>query len=92
MHEFDEEIDALATKILEYSLVRLKTDPPLDGPWSYQELYEAVGETITANGLGGEKTLNLFKEVLAPACISTDHPRNLAFIPSAPTESANLFD
>ncbi|MFM9142329.1 MAG: pyridoxal phosphate-dependent decarboxylase family protein [Actinomycetota bacterium] len=92
MHEFDEEIDALATKILEYSLVRLKTDPPLDGPWSYQELYEAVGETITANGLGGEKTLNLFREVLAPACISTDHPRNLAFIPSAPTESANLFD
>ena len=92
MHEFDEEIDALAAKILEYSLVRLKTDPPLDGPWSYQELYEAVGETITANGLGGEKTLNLFKEVLAPACISTDHPRNLAFIPSAPTESANLFD
>ena len=92
MHEFDEEIDTLAAKILEYSLVRLKTDPPLDGPWSYQELYEAVGETITANGLGGEKTLNLFKEVLAPACISTDHPRNLAFIPSAPTESANLFD
>jgi L-2,4-diaminobutyrate decarboxylase len=92
MHEFDEEIDALAAKILEYSLVRLKTDPPLDGPWSYQDLYDAVGETITANGLGGEKTLNLFKEVLAPACISTDHPRNLAFIPSAPTESANLFD
>jgi glutamate/tyrosine decarboxylase-like PLP-dependent enzyme len=92
MHEFDEEIDALAAKILEYSLVRLKTDPPLDGPWSYEELYEAVGETITPNGLGGEQTLNLFKEVLAPACISTDHPRNLAFIPSAPTESANLFD
>jgi glutamate/tyrosine decarboxylase-like PLP-dependent enzyme len=92
MHEFDEEIDALAAKILEYSLVRLKTDPPLDGPWSFEELYEAVGETITANGLGGEQTLNLFKEFLAPACISTDHPRNLAFIPSAPTESANLFD
>ncbi|MEY3382559.1 MAG: hypothetical protein RLZZ17_297 [Actinomycetota bacterium] len=92
MHEFDEEIDALAAKILDYSLVRLKTDPPLDHPWSYEELYEEVGETITEQGLGGEKALELFKDVLAPACISTDHPRYLAFIPSAPTESANLFD
>ncbi len=92
MHEFDEEIDALAAKILEYSLVRLKKDPPLDGPWTYDELYAEVGETITEGGLGGEKALDLFKHVLAQACISTDHPRNLAFIPSAPTESSNLFD
>ena len=92
MHEFDEEIDALAAKILEYSLIRLKKDPPLDGPWTYDELYAEVGETITENGIGGEKALDLFKHVLAQACISTDHPRNLAFIPSAPTESANLFD
>ena len=92
MHEFDEEIDALAAKILEYSLVRLKKDPPLDGPWTYDELYGEVGETITEEGIGGEKALDLFKHVLAQACISTDHPRYLAFIPSAPTESANLFD
>ena len=92
MHEFDEEIDALAAKILEYSLIRLKKEPPLDGPWSYDELYAEVGETITDDGLGGDKALDIFKHVLAQACISTDHPRNLAFIPSAPTESANLFD
>ena len=92
MHEFDEEIDALAAKILEYSLIRLKKDPPLDGPWSYEELYSEVGETITAKGLGGDKALDIFKHVLAQACISTDHPRYLAFIPSAPTESATLFD
>jgi L-2,4-diaminobutyrate decarboxylase len=52
MHEFDEEIDALAAKILEYSLIRLKKDPPLDGPWTYDELYAEVGETITEGGLG----------------------------------------
>ena len=92
MHEFDEEIDALAAKILEYSLIRLKKDPPLDGPWTYDELYAEVGETITENGIGGEKALDIFKRVLAKACISTDHPRYLAFIPSAPTESSNLFD
>ena len=92
MHEFDEEIDALAKEILEYSLIRLKKDPPLDRPSSYEELYAEAGETITEAGLGGSKALALFKDVLAPACISTDHPRYLAFIPSAPTESANLFD
>jgi glutamate/tyrosine decarboxylase-like PLP-dependent enzyme len=42
--------------------------------------------------LGGKEALDVFTSVLAKACISTDHPRNLAFIPSAPSEYANLFD
>ena len=92
MHEFDAELDALADKILEYSLVRLKKDPPLDGPWTYDDLYAEAGETITDDGIGGERALELFERVLAKACISTDHPRYLAFIPSAPSESSNLFD
>lgn len=92
MHEFDAELDALADKILEYSLVRLKKDPPLDGPWTYDDLYAEAGETITEDGIGGERALELFERVLAKACISTDHPRYLAFIPSAPSESSNLFD
>ena len=36
--------------------------------------------------------LALFDDVLSRACISTDHPRYLSFIPNAPTESASLFD
>ncbi len=92
MHEFTPEIEKVAQEILEYSLTRLKDNPPLDGPKSEEELLKLVGNTITESGLGGSKTLELFKDVLAPACISTDHPRYLAFIPSAPTELANLFD
>jgi glutamate/tyrosine decarboxylase-like PLP-dependent enzyme len=92
MHEFTPDVESLAQEILDYSLIRLKDNPPLDGPKSVEELYSLVGETITAAGLGGSKALSIFKEVLAPACISTDHPRYLAFIPSAPTEAANLFD
>ena len=30
--------------------------------------------------------------MLAPACISTDHPRFLSFVPAAATEAAVLFD
>ena len=92
MHEFTPEVEELAKEILEYSLIRLRTDPPLDAPKTAQELYELAGNTITAKGLGGHAALNLFKDVLAKACISTDHPRYLAFIPSAPSEYANLFD
>jgi len=64
----------------------------LDGPKTAQELYDLAGNTITEKGLGGHEALKLFKDVLAKACISTDHPRYLAFIPSAPSEYANLFD
>ena len=92
MHQFTPEVEELAKEVLEYSLIRLRTDPPLDGPKTAQELYDLTGNTITEKGLGGHETLKLFKEVLAKACISTDHPRYLAFIPSAPSEYANLFD
>ena len=92
MHEFTPEVEALAKEILAYSLERLKSDPPLDGPRTAEDLFNEVGNTITAKGLGGQKALEVFTEVLAKACISTDHPRNLAFIPSAPSEFANLFD
>jgi glutamate/tyrosine decarboxylase-like PLP-dependent enzyme len=92
MHEFTPEIERVAQEILEYSLHRLKDNPPLDGPKSEEELFAIVGNTITEDGLGGSQTLELFKNTLAQACISTDHPRYLAFIPSAPTELANLFD
>jgi glutamate/tyrosine decarboxylase-like PLP-dependent enzyme len=34
----------------------------------------------------------LFGEVLAPACISVDHPMFLSFVPNAPTEASILFD
>ena len=92
MHEFTPEVEDLADEILSYSLHRLKSDPPLDGPMSASDLFDAVGNTITAKGLGGRAALEVFTKVLAKACISTDHPRNLAFIPSAPSEYANLFD
>ena len=93
MHSFDEATDELAWRIFRYSLNRVRLDPPpLDGPRSLEELESAVGETITAEGLGGTVALDLFTDELAPACISTDHQRFLSFIPAAPTEASVLFD
>ena len=92
MHKFTPEVEALANEILAYSLERLKSDPPLDGPRTAADLFTEVGNTITERGLGGRAALGVFTEVLAKACISTDHPRYLAYIPSAPSEYASLFD
>jgi glutamate/tyrosine decarboxylase-like PLP-dependent enzyme len=92
MHKFTPEVEELANEILAYSLERLKSDPPLDGPRSAADLFAEVGNTITERGLGGRAALGVFTEVLAKACISTDHPRYLAYIPSAPSEYASLFD
>lgn len=92
IHAFNAEVESLAQEILAYSLHRLKDDPPLDGPRTAEDLFNEVGNTITTKGLGGHQALEVFTNVLAKACISTDHPRNLAFIPSAPTEYSNLFD
>ena len=51
-----------------------------------------AGRTITAHGIGGLEALRVFGDVLAPACISVDHPRFLSFVPAAPTEASILFD
>ncbi len=93
MHRYTDETERLAEAIMAYTTHRLRMDPvPLDGPKSPAELTALAGQTITADGLGGEAALKLFADVLAPACISVDHPRYLSFIPAAPTEAAFLFD
>jgi glutamate/tyrosine decarboxylase-like PLP-dependent enzyme len=94
VHGFsDESLHTLGKAVLAYSEDRLKLDPvPLDGPRSEEELDRVAGQTITPDGIGGLAALKLFEDDLAPACISTDHPRYLSFIPCAPTEAAAMFD
>ena len=93
MHQMKPDIEALSESILAYAMDRMRMDPPtIDHPLPQSKLEELVGQTITEKGLGGEKALNLFIDTLAPACISEDHPRYLAFVPTAPSEVSTLFD
>nr|WP_244954179.1 aminotransferase class V-fold PLP-dependent enzyme [Spelaeicoccus albus] len=79
--------------IVAYSRERLEMDPvPLDGPKTLAELDAVVPKTVTEDGIGGLPALKLFEDVLAQACISTDNPRYVSFIPAAPTEAATMFD
>ena len=93
MHRRDASMETLTEAIFRYATERVRMDPPpLDGPRTPAELRAAAGPTITADGLGGLEALRIFEDVLAPACISVDHPRFLSFVPAAPTEASILFD
>ena len=93
MHRYTDTTERVAQALLAYVRDRLRLIPvPLDGPRSREELAAEAGRTITPNGLGAPEALRIFAETLAPATVSVDNPRYLAFIPAAPTELATLFD
>jgi len=92
MHSHDTSTEVLTQAIVRYAVDRVRLDPPLDGPRTPAELKAMAGRTITERGIGGLEALRVFSDVLAPSCISVDHPRFLSFVPAAPTEASILFD
>jgi glutamate/tyrosine decarboxylase-like PLP-dependent enzyme len=92
MHEYTEETEALARAVFAYARDRIAKEQPLDHPASAEELARRAGVTIVPEGIGGERALTIWADVLAPACLSTDHPAFLAFVPGAPTKASVLFD
>ncbi len=55
-------------------------------------LAAATGPTVTPEGIGHRRALDLFDRVLVPATRAQEDPLNLAYIPSAPTRAAVAFD
>jgi glutamate/tyrosine decarboxylase-like PLP-dependent enzyme len=93
MHRFDETTERLADAVFAYMRARLELDPvPLDRTVSPEELATRVPYTLGGRGHDAQHVLELFGDSLAPAIISCDSPRFLAFIPAAPTKAALLFD
>jgi L-2,4-diaminobutyrate decarboxylase len=93
VHRLDTSNEVLTQAVIRYAVERMRLDPPpLDHPRTEAELRAMAGHTVTPEGIGGLEALRVFGEVLAPACISIDHPRFLSFVPSAPTQAATLFD
>jgi glutamate/tyrosine decarboxylase-like PLP-dependent enzyme len=97
LHEWTAESERVAGEIHAFAASRLRAAAaedrvPLGRAMAPNELAELGGQTITEEGLGAERALELFRNVLEPACISLDNPRFLSFIPSAPAELATLFD
>ncbi|MFC7432368.1 MULTISPECIES: pyridoxal phosphate-dependent decarboxylase family protein [unclassified Agrococcus] len=93
MHEISDDTRAIVDRVLRYARERaLYERIPLDRPMPPDELAALAGPSITPEGIGAERATALFADVLAPACLSTDHPGYVSFIPSAPSKAAIAFD
>ncbi len=93
LHDIDINLIDMTLDIMKYVINRItETDPPLGYFKSEGELKQLTGETITSTGIGGEKALEIWKKILAPASTAIDHPRHLAFVPAAPSRAAVMFD
>ena len=93
MHRWDEATDLLAHSVIGYAIERLKT--PKDPTWGARpadELAAVLDGAITPEGIGGHRALTLFRDVLMHACRPMDSPLHLAYVATAPTPAANMFD
>ena len=85
--------ERLATLIFDYCRWRLALDPvALDFPGEKAALDKALKGVLGPRPQDPAVVLRLFADQLAPAVISCDSPRFLAFIPAAPTKASLLFD
>lgn len=93
MHEIDIDLIEMTLDVMKYAINRItKTHPELGAPKKEEDLKKLVGETVTVNGIGGERAFELWREVLVKATIPIDHPRHLAFVSAAPTRASIMFD
>lgn len=93
MHNIDIGLVEMTLDVTKYAIDRItRTEPDLGVPKKEEELRELVGETITDEGIGGEKAFHLWNTILSKAAVSIDHPRHLAFVPASPTRASIMFD
>ncbi|MBT8210975.1 MAG: aspartate aminotransferase family protein, partial [Eudoraea sp.] len=93
MHKVDIDLVEMTLDVMKYAINRItNVSPDLGKPRKQEELKKLAGETITPEGIGGEKAFRLFRDVLVKATIPIDHPRHLAFVPASPTRAAVMFD
>ena len=93
MHKIDFELIEMTMDVMKYAIDRIShTKQKIGKPQKAEALKALVGDTITEKGIGGEHAFQLWKDHLAKANVPVDHPRNLAFVPAAPTRAAVMFD
>jgi L-2,4-diaminobutyrate decarboxylase len=93
MHRFDPETAGLAELAFAFVRDRLRGDrPPVTSAPSRATLDASIGESITADGIGAERTFGLFTDVIERGCIPIDHAGTLAFVGQAAAISATLAD
>ena len=93
MHTWTGETDLFAHAVIGYAIERLRL--PKDPQWGADpatELLAELAHAVSPLGVGAHEGLRLFRDVLMPACRPMDDPMNLAYVPTAPTLAATMFD
>ena len=93
MHVWDGQTELFADSVIGYAIERLRV--PKDPQWGASpadELAAALAGAVRADGAGADEAMRLFKDVLLPACRPMDDPLNLAYVPTAPSLAATMFD
>ena len=93
MHSWTPATDLFAHSVIGYAIERLQL--PKDPKWGAHpraELDFALHHAISPHGVGGIEALRLMRDVIVPSCRPQDDPRNLAYVPGAPTVAATMFD
>lgn len=93
MHDLDMNLIEMTMDIMKFVIGRVSdTQPEIGYPQKEIDLQKWIGETITAEGIGGKTAFKLFTDKMLKATVPADHPRHLAFVAAAPTRAATLFD
>jgi|TARA_B110000091_G_scaffold186295_1_gene206706 glutamate/tyrosine decarboxylase-like PLP-dependent enzyme len=93
MHKFDDQASKILLKVLSHTIERLSMDPPtLDYPKSVEFFEKNAPSLITEVGNSIDKVFDQYKNTIEQSIISADSPRNLSFIPAAPTKASMIFD
>ncbi|MBT8320636.1 MAG: aspartate aminotransferase family protein, partial [Eudoraea sp.] len=73
MHKIDIDLVEMTLDVMKYAINRItNVSPDLGKPMQEEELKAIAGETITADGIGGEKAFHLFRDKLVNATIPID--------------------
>ena len=93
MHKFDDQASKILLKVLSHTIERLSMDPPtLDYPKSVDFFEKNAPSLINEVGNSIDKVFDQYKNTIEQSIISADSPRNLSFIPAAPTKASMIFD
>lgn len=93
MHKFDDQASKILLKVLSHTIERLSLDPPtLDYPKSVEFFEKNAPSLINEVGNSIDKVFDQYKNTIEQSIISADSPRNLSFIPAAPTKASMIFD
>ncbi len=82
----------LVDAAIEFARQQLMVRRPLAGPKSSAELAALLATAISDEGLGEDRAMALFTDVVAASCMALDHERVLAFVPAAPTPASLAAD